>query len=117
MKTFDGFIISAICIFLLTGCAIVKHLNPPESTIGLSKKEIVVRQGIPHKELQVAGFDVLQYRTWCGRGWRSFYCRLDEYYLENGKVIKQLQRDEYYDKKDLADINVDIRDGRSVPAK
>lgn len=94
-------IMLCLCIaFLFSGCSYLIHEAQKESAGELSKKDIVIKYGIPHKEISTGGLDVLQYRTWCGHGRDAYYCELREFFFEKGILVNDVIKFEYFAPKE-----------------
>jgi hypothetical protein len=87
-------------IILISGCSYLIHEAQKESIGKLSKKDIVIKYGVPYKELQTSGLDVLQYRTWCGHGRDSYYCELREFFFDKDILVNDVIKFEYFAPKE-----------------
>ena len=84
------------------------HEAQKEESGKLSKKDIVIKYGIPHKEAQISGVDILQYRTWCGQGRDSRYCELREFSFDKDILVNDIIKFEYFDSQ-ARDVKGDVR--------
>ena len=102
-------LLSILCLaILLSGCSYLIHEAQREESGKLLKKDILIKYGIPHKELQTSGLDVLQYRTWCGRGRDAYYCELREFFFDKDILVNDIIKFEYFEPQDL-DVKGNVR--------
>jgi hypothetical protein len=102
-------LLSILCLAIfISGCTYLIHEAQKEESGKLSKKDIVIKYGIPYKELQTSGLDVLQYRTWCGHSRDSYYCELREFFFDKDILVNDVIKFEYFAPKETA-VQVDMK--------
>lgn len=86
-------------IILTSSCMDVKNavIDNSYPYAGKTKKELILNYGIPYKEFKTEGLDIVQFRSDCYRNKNESYCYIREYFLDEGKAVKFLNRWEYYD--------------------
>ena len=102
-------LLSILCLAIfISGCSYLIQEAQKEESGKLSKKDIVIKYGIPYKELQTSGVDILQYRTWCGQGRDSGYCELREFTFDKDILVNDIIKFEYFDPQGR-DVKGDVR--------
>ena len=93
-------LLSILCLAtMISGCSYIIHEVQKEPLGKLTKKDVVIKYGVPYKELQTSGVEVLQYRTWCGQGRDSRYCEFREFFFDGDILVNDIIKFEYFDQQ------------------
>ena len=99
-----------LCMLPLVFIGCNRHAVNLEEKIP-SKKDIILQYGTPYEELNINGMEVITYETWCGLGGflgSRYYCLYQEFFFENGKLIKEITKEESRPRAKVPNVKVDV---------